>query len=227
MSETPFLVLPCRRSAPLAELAVRTADRMLEKIPSAFRECAAREVAAPRLSYSAGKVALAAADLFDGKIRTVTFHGLSGAGKTTGAALFVGELARLVRTCFAAAERDPLGRSLAFWDYAVEWAAADDIVAEADYADPKEGEPELARAMRVAPIAIVDDIGNERGRFAGSNGIPVRIVQARYNVAELYTVVTSGLTSKETEDRWGIGFARRLADTKNPRHRLIGAERSR
>lgn len=225
MADEPFFVLPRRRSAPAADLAANTAARMLDKIPSAFRDCAAREVATPRLSYPAAKVVQAAADLFAGKIRTVTFYGLSGAGKTTGASLLVGELSRLVCACYATAEKDPAGRTLSFWDYAIEWAAADDIVAEADYADPKDGEPELARRMRTAAIAVVDDIGNERGRFPGSNNVPIRILQARYNLAELCTIVTSGMTSKETEARWGIGFARRLADTNNPRHRLIGAER--
>jgi hypothetical protein len=224
-TDIAFPIALRRRSAPQPELATRTAARMVDKIPSAFRDCARLDIAAARLSYPADLVTRAAHDIFAGRLRTVTVHGLSGAGKTTGAALLVGELSRLAGACYAASDADPLCHSLAFWDSAVEWCASDDLASEADYADPRDGEPELARRMRVAPVAVIDDLGNERGRTAGANNVPLRILQARYNFAELVTIVTCGLTSKEIEARWGVGIARRLADTNNPMHRIIGPAR--
>lgn len=216
-----FPILPRCARASAVDVARATAARMLRVVPSAFRECCEMAVAAPRLAFSASLVRAAAGRLFAGTVRRVTLYGAAGDGKTTAAALLVGLLAEHVERHYATAAMDPAGRLLAFWDHAVAWCSADDLAMEADYTDPKDGEPELARRMRTSPIAILDDLGNERGRLTGSNNVPPRTLQCRFDPG-LTTITTTGLTSADLKTRYGTGVTRRLLDTKDPMTVLIG-----
>jgi hypothetical protein len=216
-----FPIIPRRGHASPADAARATATRMLRVVPAGFRDCCAPEVAAPRLAFAGLQVTAAAERLFAGKARRVTFYGAAGDGKTTAATMLVGLLSGHVARHYGAAAMDPAGRTLAFWDHALAWCSADDLAMEADYTDPKDGEPELARRMRTAPIAILDDLGNERGRLTGSNNVPPRTLQCRFD-AGLVTITTTGLTTADLKARYGTGIARRLLDTKDPMTLLVG-----
>lgn len=203
--------------------AEATAARMLTVIPREFRGCAVLAEAEPRLSFPASDVIAVAARIFAGTVRRVTIHGVAGDGKTTAAALMVGELSRLVAAHYAGNERDPLGHTLSFWDFALAWCSAHELATDADEQQPGEGATELARRMRSSPIAVVDDIGNEKGRFPGSNMVPAGILQTRFDAA-LVTVTTTGLASTELQKNYGVGVKRRLSDAKDPLSAFIPAK---
>lgn len=216
-----FPILPRRARGSAADAGRATAARMVRVVPAAFQDCCDPAVASRRLAFPAKLVEAAAERLFAGEVHRVTFYGAAGDGKTSAAAMLVGLLAWHVERRYAAGATDPAGRPLPFWSGALAWCSADELAMEADYTDPKDGEPELARRMRTAPIAILDDLGNERGRLAGSNNVPPRTLQWRFD-AGLTTITTTGLTTADLKARYGTGIARRLLDARDPRTLLIG-----
>lgn len=66
---------------------------------------------------------------------------------------------------------------------------------------------DVERAMRCGWL-LLDDLGSERD--TANNAIP-DVIWERYD-RELTTWITTGLTSKEIEARYGAGFMRRLID---------------
>lgn len=206
---------PRRRAEGAAGAAAAAAQRMTRAIPERFRECADLKTARARLAYDPSSVLGAAAGILADRVRTVTFYGPSAAGKTSGAALLVGELARGL-------ERGAAHRPVSWWETFV-WCSAHDLAHEADHTDPRLGEPDIAGRARTAHVLVLDDLGNEKGRLTGSNNVPAGILQLRYDAPErLVTIVTTGLGSDEMERRYGVGLARRLADERDPSHLLVG-----
>lgn len=200
-----------RREYEVDEAQSRAAG-LLRAVPPKFRDCTSLEEASKRLHFPAEEIVSAAQRLFDRTLTTVTIAGPGAAGKTSAAALLIGELARLV-VKHPAVE---IGT--------IVWCSSNELALEADYSDPRDGEPELARRARTAPILILDDLGNEKGQRPGSNNVGAGILQVRYDLAET-TIVTVGFTSAEITAKFGVGLARRLADLKDPRHLLTGVRR--
>lgn len=219
----PFCIAPRpRRDGPsLAEFAQAAAERVRRVIPAEFKACADLDTAAARLSFPASEAVAIARRIFAGTVRRVTVVGISGSGKTTAAALIVGELSRMVEATYSKPETDPLGRPRHFWDGALEWRSADALALDADGSRPGDGDSALLCRMLTAPIAIIDDLGNERGRFPGSNSVPPRVLQMRFD-AGLVTIVTLGLNRDEVLGKYGAGLQRRLADMRDPMLAIVG-----
>lgn len=203
--------------------AVNVCKKMLEAIPSSHRDAARdRKVAASRMKYDAAEIVRIARRVFVGEAQRVTIVGASGCGKTTGAALLIGELAKLVYRHFETNQTDPAGRDLSYWNWSTFWTSADDIAQAADALGFSDGYPELAKQAQCERIAIVDDLGNERGWKPNSNKLPPRIIQTRFEDAKKITIVTTGLTSAQILAAYGAGVERRLCDDKDSRLEVVG-----
>ena len=84
------------RGLTAADACKSAADRILASVPVRFRDCAEREEAAKRMKFDPALIVTIAARILAGEIDTVALVGASGVGKTTAAALLVGEMARIV-----------------------------------------------------------------------------------------------------------------------------------
>lgn len=203
--------------------AIHVCKKMMGSIPSSHQAAARdRKLAASRMKYSVESVVKTARSIFAGEVNRVTIVGPSGCGKSTGAALLVSELAKLVYVHFDAHDLDPAGRDLAWWNWSTLWTSADDLAQAADAVNLSDGCPELVRSTQDKKIAIVDDLGNERGWKPNSNKMPPRVIQDRYENHRKVTIVTTGLTSVQILSTYGAGVERRLSDDSDKRLALLG-----
>ncbi len=89
------------------------------------------------------------------------------------------------------------------------WATAYEITECAKWHKLGEGEPPLHQALRTKPYAFIDDIGNEsRGTEALFS-----ILDTRYE-SGLTTFASTGLTSDDLADRYGLALVRRLQEVR-------------
>lgn len=208
----------------LSPIALSTAKAMVRAIDSVYRPCAdtRTNVMHSRLSFDAGEPLRCAQDILDGQVSRVLIYGPKGSGKTTAAAMVIGELARLVALTFSAYSCDRAKRDVGWWNNAVMWIDAADLSTESEETPVGKGELYIAHKAKKAKVLVVDALGDEPNRFHNAMQSVVNVIGHRYRDTRKITILTTPLRSTEFAQRYGEDLYLKFTTPSDPRNRKFG-----
>lgn len=203
-----------------------TTAGMRSAIAATHQDCVHPAVAKSRIHYDCTPILGTASALFHGNVRRVILHGFSGCGKSSAAALLIGQLADVVEQHYAHHTRDARGNVAAWWNNSVMWIEATDLTEESDNQLRGAGEGLLFSKARAAKVLVLDGLGVERSRFGDAYSITVMLLRHRLRDTTKITIVGTPISSVDIEEKYGFEFRRKLTDPNDPACVRIGPPRA-